>query len=179
MKFLDEEKIITLLNESNHLAFEHLYNTYSNGLYNLAIMYLKSPVLSEDALQYVFMKLWENRQFINPKQNIRNFLYTVLKNHVLNILKSNHNDVEKYMEAMREAVDSVSDTPQEKIQLEQRIGKLYESISTLPLQKKRICELKLVGMTNEAISDEMGISVNTVKSHYRTALISLREYMKK
>lgn len=175
MNLFDTEKLIHLLNEGNHLAFERIYQTYSNGLWDLALQYLKSPMLADDALQYVFMRLWENRQFVNPKQNIRNFLFTILKNYLINVLKSKENEVERYILATREAMEEAKSSAREKIELEQRIAMIYRFITQLPTQKKRICELKLAGYSNENIADEMNVSVNTVKSQYHTALGMLRD----
>ena len=47
-------------------------------------------------------------------------------------------------------------------------------------KKRRVCQLKLEeNVTNQKIADEMGITVHTVKSHYRESLKILRDYFQK
>jgi RNA polymerase sigma-70 factor (ECF subfamily) len=53
---------------------------------------------------------------------------------------------------------------------------LYAMIEHLPLQKRKICTLKIFdGLSNQEIADMMKISVNTVKSHYNSTIKMLRK----
>jgi len=57
---------------------------------------------------------------------------------------------------------------------------LYKGIDTLPPQKKEVCMRKLrTSDSNQQIAAKMGISVHTVKSHYKESLKLLRTYFKK
>ena len=63
---------------------------------------------------------------------------------------------------------------------QQTIDVLHKGINSLPPQKRRVCQLKLEeGITNQNIADEMGISIHTVKTHYRESLKMLRDYLQK
>ena len=53
-----------------------------------------------------------------------------------------------------------------------------EAIDTLPAQSGRIIKLSLEGKQNKEISENLGISVNTVKSLKYKAMDTLREVLK-
>ena len=56
---------------------------------------------------------------------------------------------------------------------------LRKGIDGLPHQKKDICKMKIDDhKSNQEIADEMGLSINTVKSHYQEAIKMLRKYFK-
>ena len=58
---------------------------FMSGIINYCVgyKYLKSTYSSEDAVQQVFLKLWRQCSLM-VNGNLRNYLYTMLKNHVLN-----------------------------------------------------------------------------------------------
>ncbi len=55
---------------------------------------------------------------------------------------------------------------------------VYEAIDALPTQSRRVIKLSLEGKQNKEISEEMGISVNTVKSLKYKAMDVLRVALK-
>ena len=88
-------ELLILLRSGEADAFTALYERYHRLLYVLAYKYLKDRDASEDAVQQVFLKLWEARSFMEPNMNLRNYLYTMLKNLVLNEIRDRNSAVEK------------------------------------------------------------------------------------
>lgn len=156
-------------------AFAKAFSQYSRLLYALAYRFLKSGEEAEDAVQYTFMKLWEERKNLDFRTGIRSLLYTIMKNHILNELR--HRDLvyeKNYMIA------------QEMVETDDGFLKAYEernlrellivAIGKLPSQKSMICMMKLKkGLSNQEIADQMHITVATVKSHYTQAIKMLRQ----
>ena len=85
-----DEDLLTSLRQGSEDAFTVIYERYHKLLYVLAYKYLKSTYSSEDAVQQVFLKLWEARSLLMVNVNLRNYLYTMLKNHVLNAVSYTH-----------------------------------------------------------------------------------------
>lgn len=54
-----DEDLLTSLRQGSEDAFTVIYERYHKLLYVLAYKYLKSTYSSEDAVQQVFLKLWE------------------------------------------------------------------------------------------------------------------------
>lgn len=67
-------------------------------LYALAYRYLKSGEEAEDAVQYTFMKLREQRSDFEFQSGIRSLLFTILKNYIMNELRHRQIVFEKHYE---------------------------------------------------------------------------------
>ena len=102
------------------------------------------------------------------------------KNFVLNQIRDNKEMISlNYENAQIEITDESSDIVS-IMEDKQLRSLLYEGIQHLPPQKKEICHLKIdENKTNQEIAEEMGISVNTVKSHYQESVKMLRDYFQK
>lgn len=106
--------------------------------------------------------------------NLRNYLYTMLKNHVLNEIRNNNSAVEKNYEIVQSAPE-YEDELLIKIEEQDMMSHFYQAIDHLPEQKRQVCLYKLKGnLSNQEIADKMNISVPTVKTHYAQAIKILR-----
>jgi DNA-directed RNA polymerase specialized sigma24 family protein len=60
----EEARLIALLADDSEYAFQLLFDRHRNRIYHTAIRYLKSPVLAQEVVQDVFLKLWFERRNI-------------------------------------------------------------------------------------------------------------------
>ena len=171
----EDSALFLLLKKRDKEAFSMIYQKYHRYLYALALKYLKNPDAAEDAVQHVFVKLWESTAKINIEINLKNYLYTMTKNYILNTIRDRKEEVSiHYVNAQ---ADGEGEDILKKIEEEQLTELLYEQIDLLPPQKKEVCLRKLkTSDSNQQIADKMGISIHTVKSHYQEALKILRSY---
>jgi len=156
-----------------------IYRKYHRYLYSLALKYLKNSQMAEDVVQHVFVKLWESTVKIHIEINLKNYLYTMTKNHILNTIRDHKETVSlHYVDAQ---VDfSMQDDILKNLEKNQIRDILYEGIELLPPQKKEVCMRKMkTSDSNQQIADKMGISVYTVKSNYQESIKMLRSYFKK
>lgn len=154
-------------------AFEEIYRKYHRMLYSIALRYLSSTEDAEDAVTDVFVHLWEMRRVMVVETNLRNYLYTMMKNYILNRLRKS--------KPVFLSIDCDEVHQKEEASLEEFLDRkemedrLYSAINSLPEQKRKICLLKMDGnLTNEDIAKRMNISLNTVKTHYLQSLRMLR-----
>ena len=175
----EDQALFLLIKKRDKEAFNALYYKYHPYLYALAFRYLKSRELAEDAVQHVFIKLWETTKSLNIDINVKNYLYTMTKNHILNHIRDNKATVSlNYANAQQEIRDS--DDFIKSMEDDQTVAILHKGINSLPPQKKEVCLLKMEdNTTNQNIADKMGISVHTVKSHYQESIKMLRDYFQK
>ena len=163
------------LQQGKEEAFAKAFSQYSRLLYALAYRFLKSSEEAEDAVQYTFMKLWEDRKRLDFRSGIRSLLYTIMKNYVLNELRHRNIVYEKNYLLALEAKDT-DDGFLEAYEERDLREHLITTINKLPSQKSMICMMKLKkGLTNQEIADRMHITVATVKSHYTQAIKMLRQ----
>lgn len=172
----EDSALFLLLKKRDKEAFSAIYQKYHNYLYALALKYLKSTQMAEDAVQHVFVKLWESTDRIHIEINLKNYLYTMTKNYILNTIRDRKEEISiNYANAQMdiESHDDIIKQVEEK----QLHDLLYQQIDRLPPQKKEVCMRKLkTSDSNQEIAHKMGISVHTVKSHYQESLKILRSY---
>ena len=174
----DDEALILLLKQKDKEAFTIIYQKYHQYLYALAYRFLKDSDMAEDAVQQVFVKFWEIIHEIEVDISLKNYLYSMTKNHILNQFRKHKETISlNYINAQVEFTDDADIIKaMEDVEL---ASLLRKGIDSLPHQKKDICKMKIDDhKSNQEIADEMGLSINTVKSHYQEAIKMLRKYFK-
>src|ERR1700712_1685203 len=86
-KKYEESTLISLLAQNSEYAFQLLFDRYRNNIYKVAMMYVKSPVIAEEIVQDVFLKLWFQRRQLEEIRSLESWLFTLTKNLTLNCLK--------------------------------------------------------------------------------------------
>lgn len=175
----DEKKLAALIAEGDKEAFEELFHTHYKGLYILATKYLKDESLAQDAIQEVFCKLWTSRASINTELSIRSYLFTIAKNHILNVLRNNGSAARRIIE-YTQVNNSRQENSDDGLALSELSASVYKIIDSLPKKRRIIAKLKLYkGLDNRKIAAKLHLSVNTVKFHYSLALKQIRNLFKK
>ena len=160
------------------MAFTILYNTYSDQAYRLAFKYLCNKELAEDAVQNLFMKVWTKRDCLDERRPLNHFLFTVLKNDILNILRDSRNNIfvlDDCLELLERIDDDQVDDEIDREQLDM----IHRAIDQLSPQRRKIFSLKISGQySNQEIADKLHLSVNTVKFQYSQSLKQIKELIR-
>ena len=175
----NESALVSDLKQGSRPAFSCIYKKYAQDAYILAFKYLGSKELAEDAVQNLFIKLWEIRDTLDESHPINRLLFTILKNNLLNILrdsKSNCFVLDNCLETLA-AIDradvEIDNITDEKMEI------LRKAILQLSPQRKKIFNLKVSGKyTNNEIAEMLHLSVNTIKFQYSQSLKQIRLYAK-
>ncbi len=168
---------IQKLKEGDEKAFRDLYDKYHKPLFGIAFNYLKSNQLAEDAVHDVFVKLWNHREQLDAQKSLKGFLFTSMKNHVLNMIRDHKREIEKNRKYAKRKPTSKNDT-EAKLTYE-NYKKVFEAgLGELTDAKREIFEMKMEdGVTNKGIAKKLEISVNTVKSQYYKASKFIKNYL--
>lgn len=176
---MDDRELFSKLQQGDGKAFEAIYEKYHRLLYSFALRHLESRDMAEDAVQQVFVHLWEIHADIYVNISLRNYLYTMIKNHILNLIRSENTTFVRNYE-LAEAKQDYCEDLDDKIDKKEQMAMLYKAIASLPEQKRVVCMLKMEGtLTNQEIADKLNISINTVKTHYLQSIQKLKECMSK
>ncbi|QHT71364.1 RNA polymerase sigma-70 factor [Rhodocytophaga rosea] len=171
--------LLIRLKSGDETAFREIYHKYHKPLHFIAYKYLKNNDLSDDALQDIFLKLWINRESLNENLSLKGFLFTSLKNHLLNILRNHKVHQSKQSEAASSMEVIVNET-EGNLQYGEYNQIVQNGIEKLSPQKKHIFKLRaLDGLNNEEVARELQLSINTVKFQFSQATKFLRKYLKK
>ena len=172
-----DDMLLSRLQNGDEKAFTAIYERYNKMLYVLAYKYLKDTFLAEDIVQQVFLKLWESRSLFVGSVHLRNYLYTMTKNLVLNEIQDNFSDMEKNYAVIQNAPE-FEDKLQSALEEKDLFQHFYKILAELPEQKRKVCLLKIRdNLSNQEVADKLHISVPTVKSHYSQAIKLLRDKM--
>jgi RNA polymerase sigma factor (sigma-70 family) len=125
--------------------------------------------LAREVLQVVYLKIFEGRAQYHEKSSFRTWLFSVIRYTALDSLKAAQGYVD-LDEAMTLPADS---TPEEEMDYK-------DLLRQLPDQQAHVLLLAFYhGLTLEAISTVMGISVGTVRTHYERGKKRLKEIIEK
>lgn len=131
--------------------------------------------LAKETVHTGFIKLWETRQSLSGDLSVKAYLYKIISNNCLDVLR--HNKVkQKYTKYVLELnaesfVPDHSNNPDFKC----LAADINKAISELPEQMRKVFELsRYEGLKYAEISAQLHISVKTVETQMSRALIKLR-----
>jgi RNA polymerase sigma-70 factor (ECF subfamily) len=170
-----EKEMVDLLKSGSPVAFQHLFNQYSQKLYRFALSYLKSEAEAEEIVQDVFMKLWENRYRLDSDKSFQAYLFTI----AFNAIKKKFNQkmkTERFKQELFEWFSQDNPSLESQLNFEALIEKLESLIENMPEKRKAIfLKRKKEGQSIHDIAKEMGISPKTVKNQITEAMNYLKE----
>lgn len=174
-----DNELFVRIQDGDEGAFTFVYERYNKLIYVLAYRYLMDEDRAKDVVQYVFVRLWEYRREWSIGVSLKNFLFTMAKNYMLNLIRNENTALEKQYEMAQRTLEYEDDLV-EKLERREQMSLFYQALAKLPEQKKKICLMKLRGdVSNQEIAEQLHLSINTVKSHYAEALKLLRRELLK
>ena len=175
--FSEERSLILRLIEGDEDAFCELYATYKNRLIYFAMRFLKSREYAEDVFQDAFTVVWQSRRFINPDASFSSYLYTIMRNRILNQLRNAANEEKLKESILSQALDYTEDTKRE-VMLNDLKSLISHALQQLTPRQREIFEMsREAQLSHKEIADKLGISVNTVQEPISTSLKLIRTYL--
>jgi RNA polymerase sigma-70 factor (family 1) len=174
----EDSRLASLIKAGNQMAFACIFDRYNKKMYLLAFRYLKNREMAEDAVQQVFVNFWVNRDKIREELNIHSFLFTTLRNILLNKIRDHKREIARnYEYLMNSAAEASSqEDTEDYFEMTNLIDQAKENLSP---QRKEIFRLKIAeGYSNQEIANQLKISINTVKVQYYYILKEIREYVR-
>lgn len=164
-------------------SFREIFNEYYQPLWHLSQYYIEDKDEAKEVVQEAFLKLWEIRKGLHPDSNIRNFLFTLVKNNCLNILKRRqillkHHENIRWRE-MHYQYESLSRQTDNYLEFDELKDKIDIAIRNLPEHCRVVFEMsRFEDLKNREIAEVLGITQKTVEAHLTKALKILRSELK-
>lgn len=138
-----------------------------------AKIYTGNDPESEDIVQQVFIKFWEQKLFQNVKVSIKNFLHISVRNACINHLDKKKN-LEKRQQKFPE--ENTVDQAIDLLLNHEEMKVLEKSYSKLSGKSREVLELVYFSdYSYKKAAEELNISLNTVKWHLAHALRMLKD----
>ena len=150
---------------------------YLNGIMACCVILLLSfffdSFISEDVVQEVFIKIWEDRKKIDIIGSVKSYLYSAVKNKSLNRIES-ESVRQKYS---KQAFDIQSRViSQNELEQEEFRNHLFWCIDKLPPRCKEVFQnSRFEDLKQEQIAQNLKISIKTVKAQIGKALKLIRD----
>ncbi|MBB6109204.1 RNA polymerase sigma-70 factor, ECF subfamily [Mucilaginibacter lappiensis] len=171
---MNDTELITLLRSGDRGAYTEIYRRYKGILLIHAYKKLGDFEEAKDIVQETFSFLWKDRDEIPDTKNLAGFLYTVVRNKILNYIE--HKKVEsKYASSFIQFIADENHLTDFLIREKELVALIDKEINALPEKMKEVFVLSRKGnLSHKEIADKLNISVFTVKNHIKSALKTLR-----
>ena len=169
-----DRNLLDGLKKGNEKSYKIVFNNYYEWLCNYIYKLSYNYQLSEEIVQEVFVKLWENRERIVVKLSLKNYLFKACHNEFLQHIRKEKIKLD-FLDSLRwDTLYEVYDT--ENNPKEKRLNALKKLIDELPPKCKEVfVKGKLEGKRYKGIAKDMNISKKTVEAQMSKALRYIRD----
>lgn len=165
----------------NKRAFENLYKQYFQALISYGFRITQNENLIEDAVQEVFINLWNNKSHLSEVSEVKFYLFRSLKNRIVRQLERDIFDKSEDIDSYLDFLISISEE-QKKIDSEQsdaELDNLQKAISHLPLRQQEVINLKYYhDFTLDEIAKLMDVNKQSVSNLLFRSYATLRTILK-
>ncbi len=169
---IQDQKILNTFKKDDEEGLKVLFDRYYRPLCVFAMKFLDDIQVAEDIVQEVFIRFWEDKKYKDVGRSLKNYLFVSVRNRSLNYLESYQHAKKEYLNHLKEEFGYEQFTNEE---ISEKKQKLQEEIGKLPPQSKKVL-MKIIFEKKKykEVSEELNISLNTVKTHFSRALRQLR-----
>ncbi len=147
---------------------------FKDKLYRLAKRLLVSKDEAEDAVQEIFLKLWNGRDKIKNYKNPEAFAMTMLKNYCLDRLKSKQASNLKIVHSNYRNSENI----ERQVEANDGVSMVFKIMETLPEQQKMVLQLRDVEQFEFVeIAEMMEINETAVRVSLSRARKRVREQL--
>ncbi len=173
------EELIARCVRREQAALRDLYNRASAQLFGVLVRILKREDLAQEALQDVFVRIWQHSDSYRPARgSVLTWMMSIARYRALDIRRSRGHEV-----SIGEAADSLpaddSDSSVDLLAAVQRDAEATQLRACLDeltqMQRNSVSLAYLNGLTHPEISVVLGAPLGTVKSWVRRGLATLKE----
>ena len=170
----EAQALVKALKGGNQLAFSIVYKMYAAQTFSLAFKYLLNKELAEDAVQNLFLKLWLKKEEIDETKPINRYLFTMLKNDLLNTLRDSKKNIYLLEDCLSMVLELEDNSQNENLKQEQ-MNIIQQALEQLSPQRRKVFEMIVSGKySNQEIADKLNLSINTIKFQYSQSLKQIR-----
>ncbi len=175
----DEQLFTQLKDEGSTRAYTMLYNRYWGPLWNFARNAIREEDDAKDLVQEVFAALWEKREQIHIHTSFKSFLYKAVLNKTISMARLAKKAGAFFSiagEELEAASRAGTNTTEEKLYEAELIAYFEQTLRRMPDRMREAFEAsRFEELTYAEIGEKMNISSESVKSHIKSALKTLRK----
>lgn len=161
-------------------AFDAVYHSHFNAFYKIALHFLHHDEDAKGVVQDAFIKLWEQGVNLHSEAEVKNYLFIVVRNKCLNLLRDRKKkypgeaDAGNLLAAINYRL--LTETGEDVLLFRELSEKIQASVANLSPQCREVFRMsRFDDLPNKEIAQKLDISVKAVEANITRALKSLRE----
>ena len=173
MNQIDEKTIIAEIHKGNYESFSILYRKWVSPLYRFVLSLLKSDECTQDIVQETFVKIWTNRETLNPDSSFKAYLFTISYHLVLKEMKRkiDHPLMEDYMAYNNNERWTVESETEERLDFDHFLKELEKAKDKLTPRQRQFFEMnKEENISVSEIAAKFNITEQSVRNQLSAAL---------
>jgi len=176
--YSEQEAAIALL-EGDAKALEYFFELYLTPLTYFGYKLTDDEAAAEDIAAESFVKLWYNCENLLNTSSIKAYLYKTVRNASIDHLRKKQS--EKNRQSLLVPLQPVSEeTTTTRIIETETYHQLYLLLETLPPKTGRVFKMfYLEGKSYREISEELSVSINTIKKQRIKAVQLIKQKLPK
>jgi RNA polymerase sigma-70 factor (ECF subfamily) len=157
---------------SKEETFKEFVNQYYSQLCAFSVQYTDSLEVSEDIVQDVFLRFWEEKKYLLANSSLKSYIFNSVRNASIDYIRKNRTHIFTQLEEASYLNEDETNEDNLKMQHEQ----LHQLLKQLPPQEyQTLVAIVVHNKKYKEVAAEMEISVNTVKTHLSRAMKFLRK----
>lgn len=170
----DLAELLSQIALGNRPAFSRLYSLTSAKLFAVLLRLLNNRAEAEDALQEVFIKIWQRADRFRPSgHSAMPWLITVARNHAIERLRVRHRDPVPLEEPDQNA--SAEASPERNLAAHSDLSRVEECLGELESDRANaLCSAYLDGDSYQTLAERFDVPLNTMRTWLRRTLQKLK-----
>ncbi len=171
-------EILNALRADKSAGFRMLFDVYYIPLCLFSLQMSDDFGAAEDIVQNFFVDFWENDLHKKITTNLHSYMFSAIRNNTLLFMRHDGNLNLVHignLELDDKLFGSLICEECSEEEMMEREDRLYEAMNALsPQEKESICQIVINKNSYKEASRNIGISINTLKTHLHRAMKKLR-----
>ena len=172
---MTKASILERIAKGDRSAVADCIDAYSGLVWSLARRFLSIEADAEEAVQEIFLELWEKADRYNHKVAAEvTFVSMIARRRLID--RRRKLEREPASEPFDERVVALSENAQRVLEASADVHNVVEVIRTMNVEQQEVINMaSWLGMSHGAIAEQTGIPLGTVKSHLTRGFKRIRE----
>jgi RNA polymerase sigma factor (sigma-70 family) len=172
----DETELWLQVKRSDEKALSYFYIHYYKKLFNYGSRFVTDRAIAEDAIQEIFIDLWNKRSTLNEIRNTQAYLYRCLRNKITDKLSTFSRRIQPDDNLIRFELDLAHKSHYLNEQIDKDIkAQLINLVASLPpKEKEAIFLIYFDGLSYAEAAVIMSLKVKTVYNLVHMAIAKLK-----
>lgn len=171
----NKNTILTRIAVGDETAVNDCINQYGNLIWALAKKYTPKQEDAEDAVQEIFMEIWQNAaRYDSSKASESTFISIIARRRLIDRLRKIYR--RPVIQSIEDVFETAPNVFESQLNTKIRANQAIEAMKDLRSEQREMMMLNIYdGMSHGEISQKLNVPLGTVKTHIRRGFKRVRE----